>query len=177
MKIKSLLRSVANLNFVMGLFVLSVVLAPRSVRADAYLRLGAMYLSTSVEQGGSTSEASRLLIDVGGGYVNPKGWTIGGLYSTESSDAEPQAYGVTAGWITRKEMGFYTLGTYFVSSKSNGYESGWGYQADLGYRITLRKLTIAPQISYKSHTYDITGSEETVTVTHVDPMLVVFFDF
>lgn len=174
---KSYLRDLPKLNSVVALFVFSVLLAPRAAQADAYFRLGAMYLSTSVEQGGSSSDSSRLLIDVGAGYVNPKGWTVGGLYSTESSDAEPQAYGVTAGWITRKEMGFYTLGTYFVSSKSNGYESGWGYQADLGYRITLRKLTIAPQISYKSHTYDIMGSEETVTISHVDPMLVVFFDF
>lgn len=158
-------------------FLSVFVCALSSARADGYFKLGASYMSTAVETSSGDSDASRFLLDLGAGYVSEKGWAVGGMYSMESSDDDPKAYGISGGWITRRETGFYALGTYFISAKNSSFENGWGYQADIGYRITLRNFSLAPQISYKKFTYDIEGSDETVAISHIDPMFVAFVEF
>ena len=146
--------------------------------AEGYFRIGGSYMSSKVESSSSTSDSSRLLIDIGAGYIAEKGWSLGGLYSLESSDSDPKAYGLTGGWISRSENGFYALGTYFIKASDSSYSSGWGYQADLGYRIALRRVLIAPQISYKKYTYDVdTTGDETISISHIDPMVVMWVDF
>lgn len=157
------------------------MMGPAASRAAGYVRIGAMYLSQKSGNEGSTpSEVTRTLTDFGGGAVSDQGWTLGLLYSTENVSPDGLSrvsYGPTVGWITRKEDGPYILGTYLLSSKYTGYDTGTGYQIDLGLKMTFSKISLAPQISIKHYSYPASGGGAKFVQDYVDPYFVLFFEF
>lgn len=152
--------------------------------AEGYFRLGGVYLMDESGDEGDTSDSTRTLLDIGGGYISPKGWTIGALYGTEKlevsgSSVDRTAMGPTVGWISRRESGPYILGTYFLSVERDTLK-GKGYQVDIGYKFALRRISFAPQLSYRSLTYDeISGQSLTPKYLEkkIDPYFVLLFEF
>jgi hypothetical protein len=63
-----------------------------------------------------------------------------------------------------------------VPTSVPGSASGWGYQIDLGYKFAIRRISFAPQISYKDYEDKISDSS-TVTQTYIDPYFVIWIDF
>jgi hypothetical protein len=132
-----------------------------------------MYTSRSE---GPTS-ATRLMYDLNLSYkFKGGGWVAGGTYQGDSSGAVGQAtggrtsYGATAGWVAPKEMGPFLLGTYFISS-TVGSLKGSGYQFDLGYKVTIGRIPVAFQMSYKKYSYS--GGQ--LSQGFIDPYLAVLF--
>jgi hypothetical protein len=58
-----------------------------------------------------------------------------------------------------------------------GNSEGSGLQADFGYKFQIRKISFAPQFSYKRFTYGDGESEPEVTYSYIDPMFVMWVDF
>lgn len=159
-----------------------------SYRAEAsgFVHLGAMYMTESVGSGSSTSDAERTLLDVGGGYISPKGWVAGFMYGTEKyertgSDSNRTSIGPTLGWVSRKDNGPYVLGSYFLTLKmSPGDYKGNGTQFDIGYKFQIDRVAFAAQISKKNFTYT-EGNGANLNPNFVDnkldPYFVVWIEF
>lgn len=169
---------------VKNLFLAFLVILPLKTFASGYTRLAIMYMSESSGQG-STSEASRTLIDFGAGKLWGNGFTLGGMYGSEKNEYSTYSrnrtgIGPTIGWLKSKTQGFYILGTYFINPTMTGGFKGKGHQIDIGYRFMLDKVSIAPQLSQKSFSYDevdgmpISPSYEE---NRVDPYFAVWIDF
>lgn len=127
--------------------------------ADGYLRLGGLYLKDSSGSEDAPGDITRTMIEIGGGYIQPKGWTIGALYSTDKYSSgggslDRTAMGPTVGWMTMKDNGPYVLATYFMSASRSDNLTGSGYQLDLGYKFAVRKVSFGGQLSKKSITFD-----------------------
>lgn len=152
-----------------------------SVFADGYVRLDALYLSQ--ESGtATTSKTSRTLLDIGGGYAWPSGFTLGALYGTEkikndSSSSDRTSVGPTIGWY-QKDQGPFILGTYFFTSELDDYK-GSGYEVDLGYKFKVSAFSIGLQLSYKHFSYDKNGSASVnpaYVQNYIDPYFAFWFE-
>ncbi len=161
-----------------------LALSSTTTFAAGYIRAGGMYMS---ESAGTTemNESTRTLIDIGGGWVSGKGWTIGALYGTDkrktsAGSTDRTSMGPTVGWITRKESGLYILGTYFLTSTLSPNYKGTGYEADLGYKFQIQRLALALQMSYKHFDYTRNGSaslDPSYKNNYIDPYIVLLFEF
>lgn len=163
--------------------ILSALL-PLPAFADGYLRLQGMYLSSETGTEPKT-KTTRTLIDLGAGWVSSNGWTLGALYATEkmkfdSHTSNRTSMGPTIGWVTRREAGPYILGTYFVTSEFDDGFEGTGYQFDLGYKFSIRRISLALQLSYRAFEYDeYDGNSVSPAYTdkRIDPYFALWFDF
>ena len=141
------------------LIPLLILFGAHEAKAEGYIRAGAMYLSGK-SGNGTLSGTSRTLVDFGGGYVLPAGWTIGALYGTESQTYTPTgtpenrtSFGPTVGWMKPGEEGAFLLASYFLTTTLNTYK-GTGYQVDVGYKFPINRVSAAMQISYKRFKYN-----------------------
>lgn len=139
---------------------LAVFLASTSAFADGYFKAGLMYMNDKSGTEGSEGDITRTLMDLGAGYIEPKGWTIGFLYSSDKyssagASVDRTAMGPTVGWMTTKDNGPYALATYFyTASYSSASMTGSGYQLDFGYKFAIRKVAFGAQLSKKHITFD-----------------------
>ena len=170
-------------------FALLVLVKPIAARASAsgYVRASGSYLSQSDS---SVYDQTRALIDVGSGSVTENGWTIGLLYGYEkdsggenktgsSNSVSRSSIGPTFGWTSKKEMGPFILGTYFLSStRSDGY-SGSGMQLDTGYKMAVGSVELALQLSYKRFSYNKLSGASTAAFNQsfFDPYFGLWFSF
>lgn len=170
---------------IFALTVLWLCFSSARVLADGYFKFDGMYTFSKTKDGGGSSESTETLMNFGAGYISQKGWVIGGLYATEKVKSGGQtvdrtSMGPTVGWISRRENGFFILGTYFISSEfGNGYE-GSGYEIDLGYKFKIRKVALAPQLSYKNFEYgELNGAKISPPdqLTKLDPYFVLLIEF
>ena len=143
-------------------------------------KLAFLYYSNESVDNGADSKASRMVYDVALYYkFQGGGWVLGGLYQSDATTTNGEtgnrtSYGVSGGFMTRKDSGPYLLGTYFVSSVIGTYtKGGSGYQVDLGYKFTPKRIPLAFQFSYKHYDY----SKYNHTDTKMDPYFVVILDF
>ncbi|WP_413586127.1 hypothetical protein [Bdellovibrio sp. HCB274] len=131
--------------------------ANQALAEGSFAKLAFFYNSNTAEESGSSSKTSRMVYDVSAYYMfQGSSWVLGALYQNENSSStasvDRTSYGVSGGYMTKKESGFYMLATYFVSSKYGDYDGGNGYQVDLGYKVPTR-IPLAFQISYKHFDY------------------------
>ncbi|HVK62784.1 MAG TPA: hypothetical protein VM432_14600 [Bdellovibrionales bacterium] len=175
------MRSIRFLAAILGLLV---SFNASMASANGYFRLGGMY--TFSERGrDDLSKTTRTLLDIGGGYVWTKGWTLGGLYQmdkvqSDSYTLDRTSYGPTAGWISQDSGGPYVLATYFFSSKRSDEYEGSGYQFDLGYRFPVKGIFLALQMSYKHFAYNKANGRELdppYNENYLDPYIALMFDF
>lgn len=162
------------------LLFLGFLLASPNLFARTYMRLAAIYMAEDTGGG----DHSRLLLDLGGGYLTQQGWSLGFLYATEKNSLngghtlDRSSLGPTVGWASKKDTGFYILGTYFISSKMTDDMSGSGYQIDVGYKFVIDKVSFAPQLSKKQYNYDKQyGQSIAYSESRIDPYFVVWVDF
>lgn len=88
--------------------------------------------------------------------------------------------GPSFGWLTRKEHGPYILATYFYQASLTTNLKGSGYGADLGYKFSLRKLSLGLQISYRHYDFNKAGSASlspAYTKQTIDPEIALLFEF
>lgn len=164
--------------------LITVSLTTAPAFADGFAKLAAVYLASSSGTGASKSESSRTMFEINAAYVMPKGWAFGALYASESekngsTSASRTSMGPTIGWITRKENGAYIMAHYLFQSEYEQYK-GDGYQADLGYKFSVRKMAIGLQFSYKSYTYkELSGSKLATPLqqTKIDPYFAILLEF
>lgn len=155
------------------------------VQAAGYVRIATMYMSDSSGTEGATTDTSRTMIDLGAGKLFPNGFTIGGMYGSEkydngSSTSNRTGIGPTIGWVKNKASGFFVLGTYFINPTMTGGYKGKGYQIDIGYRFDLENISIAPQFSKKSFSYDEQNGQSispAYVEDRIDPYFVVWIPF
>ena len=158
--------------------------------AEVMLRPSFMYMTDSIDGGGGPTTTTRTLIDVAAGYKSPKMWTITGVYDSDaknvSSSGATSKYnrtslGLGAGYLFKN--GFFLDAAYFIQSKYSIDETkydGSGYQADLGYRFDLTKLSVGFMFVYRAFSYDKVDGQKLETplkTTYLDPMLTFFFFF
>lgn len=158
-------------------------LALSSASASAsYFRLNALYQSEETEQS-TSSKSSRTLLDLGGGYTWPSGFTLGALYATEKRDngtstTDRTSYGPTLGYMQEGE-GFFILGTYFFKSEYEEYD-GDGYGIDVGYRFKVSSVGLGLQMSYRHFKYDeLSGASVNPPLKHtyLDPYFTLWIEF
>ncbi len=161
------------------LFLALTVLIPLKSFSKSYMKLGTIYMAENTGSGST----SRLWLDIGGGYLNPQGWNLGFLYSTEKSNyaggssVDRSSYGPTLGWSTTKDTGPYLLATYYLSSSKTNNSKGNGYQIDGGYKFALEKVSLALQLSQKHFKYDDQNGFAGYTEDRIDPYFVVWVEF
>ncbi len=173
-----------NKNTQVLVLVMSLFFA-QSAFADGYLRFGGSYSTTKEGPESSTSDQSTTLLDIGGGLVSQSGWTVGALYATKkvksgSFTLDRTGIGPTLGWISRKDFGFYILGTYFLELERSDDLEGSGYQIDLGYKMSLGRIAFAPQLSYRDLKYDKRNGQSlglNYVDKGIDPYFVFLFQF
>ncbi|QDK43944.1 hypothetical protein DOM22_01575 [Bdellovibrio sp. ZAP7] len=169
---KTITRSLKALVF------LCVLLNSGLALAEGMGKLGLLYMSSSSEDSGAESKSTRTLYDVALYYkFQGSPWVLGGLYqndaqASDSTTVNRTSYGVSGGYMTRKESGGYLLATYFVSSTYGDYKEGSGFQIDFGYKVPT-KIPLAFQLSYKSYDYSKYNHKD----TKLDPYFVVIADF
>ena len=160
---------------------------PELASVLGHIKLGGSYMS---QADGSSYDQSRMMIDLGTGSVTDKGCTLGLNYNYEkdsggenktgtSSRPSRSSIGPTVGWISKREMGPYSLLSYYLfSSRSDGY-SGSGYQFDGGYKLPIGFTSIALQLTYKRFSYEkLNGTSiGAISQTYVDPYIVCWIDF
>lgn len=171
------------MNIMKGLIYLCLSFVAIDAHAEAYVRAQGMYLSSGAGSG-SISHTTRTLIDFGGGFIHPQGWTLGFLYATEnavngtgSPTSNRAAFGPTAGWMTPGEGGGpYALATYFLNSSYDAYK-GTGYSIDVGYKIPLGKVGLGVQMTFKHFKFTEMGGatiSPTYEQEYIDPYFVMF---
>ena len=147
--------------------------------ATALFRASGMYSSVNI--GGD--EGNRLLLDLNPAYVRDSGWAFGVTYQTDKYKSGPTvlattSIGASVGLFTRRELGFYGVATYFPSSTRDDDRTGTGYQADLGYRFQLRRISYALQFSYKHFAYAAPhAGGGTLEVSRIDPYFGFWFEY
>jgi hypothetical protein len=153
-----------------------------SAQARIYLRpMGyySSYKTTSDDDSGPSYSSSRILYDMGIGYLHEKGWMLGAMYQSDGGGAEYPgnvSYGPSLGWVSQKDVAPYVVAHYFfksgigASSTSSETERSWGYQADFGFKAPLSRVTFAFQISYKHYSHGTIGG----SFTRVDPLIGLF---
>ncbi|WP_413576690.1 hypothetical protein ACLVWU_01480 [Bdellovibrio sp. HCB290] len=162
------MKTIQILSFIL---VLSSVALKSSVAfaEGSFAKLALYYSSKESEESGSTSKSTRMVYDVSAYYkFQGGGWVLGALYqndnASETASVDRTSYGVSGGWMTPRESGFYLLGTYFVSSKYGDYDGGNGYQLDIGYKVPTR-VPLTFQFSYKHYDYSKYDHSDTL----IDP--------
>ncbi|MEK2689700.1 hypothetical protein [Bdellovibrio sp. GT3] len=153
-------------------FFVSLLHSSQAFAEGSFAKLVFSYSSRSSEDGGTaSSKSTRMMYDLSAYYkFQGGGWVLGALYQNDAqtSDAtvDRTSYGVSGGWMTPRESGFYLLGTYFVSSKYGDFDGGNGYQLDLGYKVPTR-VPLVLQMSYKHYEYSKYDHSDTL----IDPYL------
>lgn len=162
--------------------ILASTLLTTPAWAASYMKLGTVYMSEA--NGGNTE--SRLLLDLGGGWIANSGLTLGFLYSTEKysisngNSSDRTSFGPNIGYASKKDEGWYFIGTYFLSSTTTTGFKGTGNQIDIGYKFAINKVSFAPQLSRKQFTYTTQNGNDlnpTYTEGRIDPYFVVWIDF
>lgn len=167
-----------------NLLLAFLILLPLKIFAAGYTSLGFMYISEDRGPENGTSSITRTLIDFGAGKIWGNGFILGFKYGSEQNEyptgsLNRTGLGPSAGWMKSKSQGFYIMGTYFINPSLSGGYKGKGTQIDIGYRFALDKVSIGPQLSQKSFTFDeIDGN--TVPAwkdNRIDPYFTVWIDF
>lgn len=166
------------------LLATTLVLFPLKSFSAGYAMIGFMYISEDRGTEGATSTITRTLIDFGAGKVWGNGFTLGFKYGSEqneypSGSMNRTGLGPSVGWMKSKNQGFYIMGTYFLNPSLSGGYKGKGTQIDIGYRFMLDKVSIGPQLSQKSFTFDEMDGN-TVPAwkdNRIDPYFTVWIDF
>lgn len=162
--------------------VIAFALLTPTAQAASYARLGAVYMSQ--DNGGDTH--SRLLLDLGGGWIANNGFSLGFLYASEKNNISNGAsydrtsFGPNIGYASKKEEGWYILGTYLMSSTTTTGLKGTGNQIDVGYKFQINKVSFAPQLSKKQFTYTTQDGNDlnpTYSEGRIDPYFVMWIDF
>ncbi|MBC7457905.1 MAG: hypothetical protein H7235_06480 [Bdellovibrionaceae bacterium] len=165
------------------LFVtLALILFATQAFAASYARLATVYMSE--DNGGDTH--SRLLLDLGGGWIANNGLTLGFLYASEKntisngSSYDRTSFGPNIGYASKKEEGWYVIGTYLMSSTTTTGLKGKGNQIDVGYKFQINKVSFAPQLSRKQFTYTTQNGNDlssNYSEGRIDPYFVMWIDF
>ncbi len=159
-----------------------ILLSAPAVLAASYMKLGAIYMADD-DNGDSRN---RLVLDLAGGWIASNGFTAGFLYASEKNtvtngvSADRTSFGPSLGYASKKEEGWYIIGTYFLSSTTTNELKGSGNQIDAGYKFLINKVSFAPQLSKKQFTYTSQYGNDlspTYSVNRIDPCFVVWIDF
>jgi hypothetical protein len=181
----------------MRFMMLLLVFASFNVHADGFFRPAFSYTIDNSESNGFATKENRRMIDLGGGYVGEKGLVVMGQYSTEKKQKQTEpspatnedrtSLGVGAGWMSRKEVGPYITGIYYLQSEdqvSGTTYKGKGYEVDLGLRVSIQKFFVGFQLTYRSFKYtEISSGSSTSSLTqprkqtNLDPTVAVIFEF
>ncbi|MBS1970633.1 MAG: hypothetical protein JSU04_10015 [Bdellovibrionales bacterium] len=129
-----------------------------SAFADGYFKGALLYQNNKSGSEGSQGSTVRQVIDFAAGYLDPKGWMYGVLYSTDSTSSgggslNRTAMGPSIGWISNKDNGPYIMATYFYTAKMDPME-GSGFGLDVGYKFAVRRIAFGFQLSKRNITYD-----------------------
>ncbi len=166
----------------LSLVVIALTFLSTPTWAASYMKLGTVYMSE--DNGGNTN--SRLLLDLGGGWIAQSGLTLGFLYASEKNNssngasADRTSYGPNIGYASKKETGWYAIGTYLLSTTTTTGFKGTGYQIDVGYKFQINKVSFAPQLSKKQYDYTTQDGNDlnpTYSEGRIDPYFVVWIDF
>lgn len=163
---------------------LAVFFVSTSAMADAYFKGAFLYENDKSGNDGTSNSSSRQVLDFAGGYLDPKGWMYGALYSMDTassgtSSASRTAMGPAIGYMSTKENGAFGMFTYFYTA-TMGTLGGSGIQLDVGYKFAVRKLSFGAQFSKKNITFDKSNGVALTTKyieDRLDPyifMLIVF---
>lgn len=154
----------------------AALFATQAHAMDGLGKLALTYSSSSMTTNGQTSSGSRMVYDLNVDYrFAGSGWVLGATYQGESqspSSLSRTSYGVTGGFVDRKESGFFILGTFFASSTYGTMTGGTGYQIDGGYKFTPGKIPIGLQLSYKHYDY----SKFDQSYSYIDPYFFVMVE-
>lgn len=136
----------------------AVFFVSTSAMADAYLKGALLYQNDKSGNEGTSNNTSRQVLDFAAGYLDPKGWMYGALYSTDttssgSASVSRTAMGPSIGYTSTKENGAFAMFTYFYTATMQTL-GGSGYQFDVGYKFAVRKLAFGAQLSKKQITFD-----------------------
>lgn len=162
-----------------------LVILPLKSFAGGYTHLGFMYISEDRGITGSSSQVNRTMIDFAAGKMWGNGFCAGIKYGSEQNEyptgsANRTGLGASIGWMKAKSQGLYVMATYFPNPTMSGGFKGHGTQMDIGFRFALDKVSIGPQLSQKSFTYDDLNG---MTINppfedkRVDPYFTVWIDF
>jgi hypothetical protein len=137
---------------------LFMFLASASAFADGYFKAGLLYQSDKSGSEGSSGGSTRQVMDFAAGYLDPKGWMYGVLYSSDNyssggNSANRTAMGPSIGWMSPKDNGPYMAATYFYTATLSPM-TGSGFQLDLGYKFAVRRVAFGAQLSKKQITFD-----------------------
>lgn len=151
-------------------------------QAGVYLRPMGLYTRVTSDYGSGPTSSSRTLFETSAGYLGDKGLMIGAIYQSDNASMATTSYGPSVGWTTSKDFGPFVAAHYFIkSSVGDGLAaitSGTGYQADLGLRALVSRMTLALQLSYKSFSYDEELSGGTAQkISRIDPSIGLFISF
>lgn len=125
--------------------------------ASIVLNPSVFYYTREESQGGSTTEFNQQIINVKLGYMDG-GLYFGFAYDMESRDSggtsrDRKSTGGTIGYMNNN---WNLMGTYYFSSEYDDYD-GTGYAVDLGYIISLSRLSFGPLLTYRHFSYDKQG--------------------
>ncbi len=166
----------------LSLAVLGLTLFTAQAQAASYARLGTVYMSQ--DNGGDTH--ARLLLDLGGGWIASNGFSLGFLYASEKntisngSSYDRTSFGPNIGYASKREEGWYILGTYLMSTTTTTGLKGTGNQIDIGYKFQINKVSFAPQLSRKQFNYTTQDGNDlnpTYSEGRIDPYFVMWIDF
>lgn len=158
--------------------------------ADVIVRPGFMYLTDSIDGGGGPTTTTRTLMDAAVGFVSKGGWTITGVYDSDSKSVTSSgssnkfnrtSMGLGLGYMAKN--GVFVDLAYFIQStyKIDEFKyDGTGFQFDLGYRFEFSKFAVGPMFAYRAFTYDKYDGQKLPTplkTTNLDPLLTLVFVF
>lgn len=137
---------------------MAVFFVSTSAMADIYLKGAFLYQNDKSGNDGTSNSLSRTVMDFAAGYMDPKGWMYGGLYSNDSytsgsTSASRTAMGPSIGYMSTKENGPFGMFTYFYTA-TMGTMGGSGTQLDVGYKFAVRKMSFGAELSKKNITFD-----------------------
>lgn len=184
----------------MRLILVLLFAGPAFAHAGGFFRPAFSYTIDHDKSASSDTTETRRMIDFGGGYISEKGLTILGQYSLEkkktetstptgstTTDADRTSLGVGAGWTSLRDVGPYLHGIYYLQSEdvvSGTTYKGDGYEADLGLKVAIRKVSIAFQLTYRHFKYTKSTAGSTTTTltqpreqTNLDPTIALFLEF
>lgn len=172
------------------LFLSICLLISATAKAGVFVRASGLYLIDTDEVDENTSdETTDTFMDFHLGWMTSKGFGIAYTIATHSEEdigktstattttsVEKSSSGVTLGWANPKPNGIFAFATYFLSSEitrgttnQDTTYSGSGYQVEIGYKATIKRLGFGAHIAYKSLSYD-TYTAGTTTTTLTSPL-------
>jgi hypothetical protein len=143
------------------------------------------YATEKIEDSGTTqSESKTGIYDIKLGKIFPRGWYLGGLYTSESnsllnqSGSSGSALGASGGYFAGN--GLFAVAHYLLQASTSSAKEGSGYQLDFGYKTEISSnLYFGAEITLRNVTYKKleSGVDINTTVQRTLPMISIGYLF